>query len=264
MRLYSFVKRFLSVFFLFFLSFSTFGQQKIVISSSSLPNPDTAFVFLPQKYHADSLYKTVILLHGWTGNYATWSKYTDLQKLADEYQNIIICPDGFYDSWYINGTTIKYEDFFFQDFIPHIFSNYKINPNYLFITGFSMGGHGAMTLFCKRPTLFKSAGSSSGLFDLRLYPKRFGLPKVIGNVENKELLFQNSTMFWISKLANHHQSFFFDCGTEDILYPNNEEFKKLCESYHLDFKFVAMKGRHDAQYWKNSILLHFQHFNQLK
>ncbi|WP_225321422.1 alpha/beta hydrolase-fold protein [Rhizosphaericola mali] len=74
---------------------------------------------------------------------------TDLQKLADQYEMIIVTPDGF-DSFYTNSVSNKkmqWESFFFQDLVPKIHELFSINNKNIFITGSSSGGYGALRLF---------------------------------------------------------------------------------------------------------------------
>ena len=61
---------------------------------------------------------------------------------------------------------MQWRDFFNKEFMPDITRQYNLCPNETFITGLSMGGHGAINLFIDNPELFRSAGSMSGVLDL--------------------------------------------------------------------------------------------------
>ena len=50
-----------------------------------------------------------------TATYRQWNTIINVQKYADAYGFIIVCPDGLKDSWYINSPRkqmSKFEDFF--------------------------------------------------------------------------------------------------------------------------------------------------------
>ena len=119
----------------------------------NLPSADQYLIVTPENYNTRNDYPLIILLHGWSGNYQQWNSIIDLQDLANAYNFVIVCPDGFYDSWYLNNPLkpeVQYEDFFWQDFIPYLKNNYSIDSNNVFISGLSMGGHGAITLYLKK------------------------------------------------------------------------------------------------------------------
>ena len=94
----------------------------------------------------------VYLLHGWSGNYANWvTKVPVIKQLADQYRIIIVCPDGGYDSWYIDSPldpSLRFETYIGTEVPEYIDAHYAtINDRKArAITGLSMGGHGALFL----------------------------------------------------------------------------------------------------------------------
>ena len=60
-------------------------------------------------------YSKTSLLHGYSGNYATWAKsFKELKKQVDQYDFIVIGVDGNYSSWYFDSPidpTFKYETY---------------------------------------------------------------------------------------------------------------------------------------------------------
>ena len=167
-----------------------FPEQHI-IKSLYIDNPDTIWIFTPAGYDPTNPAKTyplVYLLHGWSGTYHQWNDITDCQRLADHYGFIIVCPDGLYDSWYINSPALKesrYADFFFQDLMPFISEKYHADTDNIFIAGLSMGGHGALYLFSQKPDLFRSAGSLSGVLDLSFARNEYGISRNLGITRKK-------------------------------------------------------------------------------
>lgn len=123
-------------------------------------------ILLPENYdkNTDKRYSVVYMVHGlgdthnsWNGNYLhANSKITALEKrgLSDM---IYVFPEGF-STYYCNYYTGKYNymDMFINELIPYIDANYRTIPDreHRSITGYSMGGFGAMVLPEKHPEVF--------------------------------------------------------------------------------------------------------------
>ena len=126
-----------------------------------------------------------------TATYRQWKTIINVQKYADAYGFIIVCPDGLKDSsWYINSPRkqmSKFEDFFFKDSYPTIKKKYRVEDEQIFITGICLGGHGALNLFSKRPELFRVAGGLGGVLDLSVESANTSLQNILGSGERNVL-----------------------------------------------------------------------------
>jgi len=71
---------------------------------------------------------------------------------------IIVMPDGFTDSWYVDSLVYQMESAIIDDLIPYIESKYSIDKNIRYIAGLSMGGYGALRFVLLYPDYFKGAG----------------------------------------------------------------------------------------------------------
>lgn len=191
----------------------------------------------------------------------------DAQKYADDYGYILICPDGLVKSWYLNSPAKpewQYENFFFDELLPRIKSDFQVDTSKLFITGLSMGGHGALWLFLKHPEEFKSAGSTSGGINLRDAIGKFGVPELLGNPQkDSDIWLKYSVIFNIDKLAGSKKQIIFDCGSGDFFYQSNNEFKRKCDSLKINATYISQPGTHNAAYWKKSIKQQFEFFSKL-
>ncbi|MCZ4224152.1 alpha/beta hydrolase [Pedobacter rhodius] len=250
--------------FVFFLSAS--AQKQIVFNSKNLPQADTTWVFMPKNLNKKDKVPTVILLHGWSGNYRQWNNIMDAQKYADDYGYILICPDGLFKSWYLNSPAKadwQYESFFFDELLPKIKKDYPVDTANLFITGLSMGGHGALWLFLKHPEAFRSAGSTSGGINLRDAIGKFGVPELLGNPDKDSgIWLKYSVIANIDKLAGLKKEIIFDCGADDFFYQSNNAMKKKCDSLKISATYISQPGSHNAAYWKKSIKKQFEFFSK--
>jgi putative tributyrin esterase len=254
--------------FLFVVSFG-WAQDMLVIPSDNLKAADTILVYKPESYltKKKQKYPVLYLLHGHGGNYQSWSTITDLQKMADEYQFLIVCPDGLKKSWYINSPkedSTQYETFFIKELIPAIAKKYAEDSSKLLIAGNSMGGYGAMWLFLKHPDLFLSAGSTSGVLNLRFSANKKTLSYLLGDYSEDNTLFDDySPINLLKNIAGTDKAIIFDSGTEDYLYITSQQFRQKCDELKIKATYIAQPGAHTGSYWSKSILQQFQFFKDI-
>ncbi len=259
--------RFFLIVFTAFMFIQLQAQDTLIFKKNYIPWPDTTLVFLPHSKKPSNKKPMLILLHGWTGNYKQWSREINLKEYASKYDWIIVTPDGFYDSWYVNSPikkNVQFETFFWNDLIPKLFRLYLIDKSKIFISGLSMGGHGAMTLFLKHPNFFLSAGSTSGILDLTFFPDRWSIRKAIGSIEKyPDVWKKNSAYYLLENIAGTNKQIIFDCGTEGFAYEVNRRFFEKCRRLKIKATFISQPGKHTHSYWKKSIKEHFFFFNEL-
>ncbi|MGF1922703.1 MAG: alpha/beta hydrolase [Bacteroidia bacterium] len=249
------------------LSFSVIAQDQLVYNSKNLAKPDTTWVFKPKNYQQKEKMPLIYLLHGYSGNYKQWHNIMDAQKYADAYGCIIVCPDGLFSSWYINSpvqSNMQFESFFVDELYPDIKSKYKVDPDQVFISGLSMGGHGALYLFIKHQELFKSAGSTSGGIKLSDGFGKYGLGALLGNPPADSNLWQKySVTSLIDQLKGNKKPFIFDCGVDDFFYQSNNELKQKCDQLKLNATYISQPGNHNKAYWAKSIQQQLEFFKTL-
>ena len=123
---------------------------------------------------------TIYLLHGYGGNAKTWIDIKpNLPQIADEKGIIFVCPDG-KNSWYWDSPVdprSRYETYVSAELVSCVDSLYRTvrSRRGRAITGYSMGGHGALWLAFRHPDVFGACGSMSGGVDIRPFPNN---PKI--------------------------------------------------------------------------------------
>ncbi|RLD45441.1 MAG: esterase [Bacteroidetes bacterium] len=258
------------VLFLIFWNSTSYAQKTFVVETQYLVKADTSYIFYPKQKQTlfEQNTAVIIMLHGYGGDYKQWSKITDLQSYANKYNCIIVCPDGGKDSWYFDSPrqrNSKFESFFIKDYLPYLKSNFSIDTNGIFITGLSMGGHGAMYLFLRHPKLFASAGSTSGVLDLNASGLKYSsLSNRLGEYNDNKAIFDlYSSINLLESIKFSDKPIIFDCGNKDHLYNSNKAFKDRCDSLYINATYFSFPGRHDRKYWKESIAWHFEFFNNV-
>ncbi len=115
-------------------------------------------------------YPVLYLLHGLGQNEQTlfdtggWTLIEDLRRQHKIGDFLIVAPEG-RRSFYINSAdgSVRYSDFFLQEFIPHIEHTYRVRTGRSgrAITGISMGGYGALRFAFAHPDLFAAVSAQS-------------------------------------------------------------------------------------------------------
>ncbi len=251
-------------------------MKKFEIHSKYLNRKTPYIVQKPDSYQSSKKYPLVFMFHGYSECYEQWSQTTNLKKLANDYQMILICPEGFV-SYYLNSPKLKtsqYEDFFFKELIPEIRKKFSVDSNNMFITGLSMGGYGALSFFIKHSDFFNAAASTSGglEFDydnLKEISLTFfenermtdDLKEILGN-HNQNDWNQFSISSLLEQNTDFNKGFLFDCGLEDPLFSDNVKVKELALHRNLPITFIAQPGEHNMEYWNKAIKYHFVYFKQ--
>ena len=169
---------------------ATHQVDTVTIWSQSMQKPIKNVVILPTEYNPNTPqdWPVVYLLHGFRGRYDTWINKTqpDLPAAASRMGEIIVCPDGGFSSWYWDSpidSTMRYETYITQELIAAIDSLYQTRPSRegRAITGYSMGGHGALYLALRHTNIFGACGSMSGGIALLPFPKNWDIENESGH-----------------------------------------------------------------------------------
>ena len=231
--------------------------------SASMKKNIKAVVIRPDNYNDTKELPVLYLLHGHSGNYADWvTKAKGFEKAADDYQMIIVCPDGGFGSWYWDSPidpNFQYETYISKELINWIDNKYKTikSAKARAITGLSMGGHGALFLAFRHQDVFGAAGSMSGGVDIRSFPLNWDMAKRLGNYsEQPERWEKNTVINLLYLLKPNSLKLIIDCGTEDFFYRVNENLHAQLLLRNIPHDYITRPGAHDWSYWNNAI--HYQ------
>lgn len=212
-------------------------------------------------------FPVVYLLHGYSGNYGSWLKDApQLQTRADQYQIMLVCPDGGYGSWYYDSPindSIKYETFITQELLPYIDAHFptSANKDHRAITGLSMGGHGGLFLGMRHANLFGNAGSVCGGVDIRPFPNNWDIKKSLGAITEQPQNWEDYSVINIAKNLKPYQlHIIFDCGVSDFFIDVNRSLHQLLLANKIDHDYTERPGGHNKAYWGNSIDYQLQFF----
>jgi putative tributyrin esterase len=251
------------------------------VASAAMSKTYKAAVVLPNSYaKGKTTYPVMYLLHGAYGHFNDWLKNTPnkklVQGLSDQYNIIIVMPEGETFSFYLDSPVNKesqFETFITQEVIQKVDKTYRTisNRNGRVITGLSMGGHGALYLSSRHPELFCAAGSMSGAVDMGTLLNRESSAQIVklmqpvfgDKSDNSELYAQYAVMGMLDKIKANKLPLIIDCGVDDFLIEPNRELHRRLVYNKVDHDYIERPGGHTWDYWENALPYHVLFFNKI-
>lgn len=240
----------------------------IAVHSAAMDRDIYNVVVTPEQYADGYAFPVVYLLHGYSDDHTKWVNHTQprLPQLANQYGIIFVCPNGD-TSWYFDSYVnpkVRFETYVSKELVEYIDSHYKTipNPGARAITGFSMGGHGALWLTFRHQDVFGACGSLSGGVDFRAFPDNWSLKDHLGEKSaNEERWNQSTALSQIDKIKPG-LSIAIDCGVDDFFYPCNVALHEALLSKKIPHDFTSRPGGHSHSYWGNAILYQLVFFTE--
>jgi putative tributyrin esterase len=255
------------------------------IPSAAMSKMYKAAVVLPASYQNNSRasYPVLYLLHGGGGHFRDWLNLTPdkmlVKKLADQYNLIIVMPEGETFGWYLDSPfdqTSKFETYIIKEVIPQIDNTYRTvkNSKGRVITGLSMGGHGAMYLSTRHPDMFCAAGTMSGAMDMNYTKFRVNedfakslkdrFQKLLGTIDtSNEVFINNSVVNMTDAIKKNGLPIIMDCGVDDFLLVANRELHNRLVYNNTPHDYTERPGGHTWTYWENSLPYHVLFFYKI-
>ena len=272
----------------FLLSLASFSFAAKVdtldIPSAVMQKNLRAGVVLPNSYaKGKAVYPVLYLLHGGSGKFSDWLIKTPdkmlLQNLSDQYNLIIVTPEGEPLSGYLDSPIQKdnqFETYITKEVIEKIDNTYRTvrDRKGRVITGLSMGGHGALYLSTRHPDLYCAAGSMSGAVDLSTthwkitpeFAKQIApqFIRILGPVgSTPDLYALNSVVNMTDKIKANGLPLIIDCGVDDFLIEPNRELHRRLVYNQTPHDYTEHPGGHTWDYWENSLPYHLLFFHKI-
>jgi len=251
------------------------------IYSTAMDKTYKAAVVLPNSYaKSKANYPVVYLLHGAYGHFRDWLKSTPdkmlVHNLADQYNIIIVMPEGENFSFYLDSPVNKgsqFETYITKEVVQKIDKTYRTiaDKKGRVITGLSMGGHGALYLSTRHPGLFSAAGSMSGAVDIggirnRDTPEKINkLMEPIFGTEgtSQEVYDSHAVIGMIDKIKKNNLELIIDCGVDDFLIEPNRELHRRMVYAKVAHDYTERPGAHTWEYWENALPYHILFFDKV-
>ena len=226
-------------------------------------------IYLPAGYGDEGKeFPVLYLLHGLTDTHTAWRDKGNVQAIATDIfesgkaqEMVIVMPDaGTTFDGYFNVPGWRYEDFFFQEFIPHIEKEYRViaDKGHRAIAGLSMGGGGTTGYAIRHSGMFSSAYAMSALMGMvenswiSKDPSDRRAVFMRSAIEYSNIAaIKNATEKQLKEIASVR--WFIDVGDDDFLFDNNVEFISAIREKRLRYQLRVRDGGHTWQYWQEAL-----------
>lgn len=256
------------------------AQTGTVFDNLTLPskilNGDRRYaVYLPPDYETSTRsYPVLYLLHGAGDDQSGWVQFGEVLNITDRAIRdgtatpmIIVMPDadtgrrGYFND--LSGEW-RYEDFFFEEFIPYIETTYRIRgeKRYRAVAGLSMGGGGTFMYALHHPEMFSSAAplsasvGSLSFEDYRNRARAGNNPTAATDDELLNYFNRHSALALIEQMPDDQRSavrWYIDCGDDDFLYEGNSLVHIAMRKREIPHEFRIRNGGHTWTYWRESL-----------
>ncbi len=263
----------------FLISTSGFGQTGKVFdqlshTSKILKGERNFAIYLPPDYETSQRnYPVLYLLHGAGDDQTGWVQFGEVLHITDKAIKegkatpmIIVMPDakskqlGYFNS--VTGDW-KYEDYFFNEFMPYVEKAYRIKKEKRFraIAGLSLGGGGTFMYALHRPDLFSSAcplsayiGPANAEEAINDHKRYFGI-----EIEPKDAILYIKKYNALELIKSMDKetlesvSWYINCGDDDFLYEGNSLIHIALRKKNVKHEFRIRDGGHTWTYWRESL-----------
>ncbi len=229
-------------------------------------------IYLPPDYESSARsYPVLYLLHGAGDDQTGWIQFGEVLHIADKAFNngdatpmIIVMPDantgkrGYFND--ISGAW-RYEDFIFEELIPHVEEKYRIKgkKRYRALAGLSMGGGGSFIYALHHPEMFSSACPLSayiGPSDIENMKTRLDPSESYSDEQLESYLDQHNALRLIESMPTDEVKsvrWFIDCGDDDFLYEGNSLIHIAMKKKSIPHEYRVRDGAHNWTYWRASL-----------
>ena len=257
-----------------FFSYSQTGKvyDQLSMTSKLLKGDRNYAVYLPPDYESsERSYPVLYLLHGSGDDQTGWIQFGEVLNITDKAIKkgkatpmIIIMPDaktgrlGYFndpkDEW-------RYEDFFFDEFMPYVEKKYRIKSEkrYRAVAGLSMGGGGSFIYALHRPELFSSSCPLSayvGPLSIEQLKSQIPSNEKYTEAQIKTYFDQHNAVELIKKTSPEKLKsvrWYIDCGDDDFLYEGNSLAHIALRKKEIPHEFRIRNGAHNWTYWRESL-----------
>ncbi|QKZ13525.1 alpha/beta hydrolase [Spirosoma sp. KUDC1026] len=260
----------------------------IDVQSPSMNRTLRAAVVLPERYvkakkRDTQAFPVLYLLHGGSGSFRDWLTKTPdktlLYRLADQYNLIIVTPEGDPRSYYFDSPNVKtsqFETFISKELIDRIDNTYRTvrDRKGRVIAGLSMGGHGAMFISSRHPDLYAAAGSMSGVMNINTTTWKIdpafaksradSFAELLGPAQTGDTPYPGYTMVTLTdKLKANNLPLIYDIGVDDFLIETNRDLHRRLVENKTPHDYIERPGGHTWEYWENALPYQLLFFSKI-
>ena len=245
--------------------------DNITMTSKILKGERKYAVYLPPDYESsERSYPVLYLLHGAGDDQTAWVQFGEVLRITDKAIKdgtatpmIIVMPDANTGQrGYFNEVEWRYEDFFFEEFLPYVEEKFRIkrDKRYRAVAGLSMGGGGTFMYALRHPELFSSACPLSAYIgpltmkDLKTRMERRN--QKITQSELEKYFADHNALNLIETVPEEDiQSvhWYIYCGDDDFLFEGNSLVHIAMTKKKIPHEYRVRDGGHSWTYWREAL-----------
>lgn len=218
-----------------------------------------------EQYHYEKGLPVVYLLHGAYGNYASWMRFSNVERYAQKYGCVLVMPsagNNFYQDMYRGDAYETYVARELPELVRTLFPVSRRRED-TYVAGFSMGGYGAWYLALSHPEVFSKTASMSGALDLAqcyeqgksgaidspfCWDAIFETPEALaGSAYDLYALCQRR------KEEGNLPALYQAVGRQDFLYQMNREVYQKLRKEGIEVCYREDEGGHNWDFWDRYI-----------
>jgi len=249
--------------------------DSLSMTSTILDGERKYAIYLPPDYESSQRsYPVLYLLHGaGQAGHISWVQCGEILHITDKAIKegkctpmIVVMPDategkqGYFNS--VKGDW-RYEDFFFEEFIPFIEGKYRIRAakQYRAVAGLSMGGGGTLIYALRHPELFSSAcplSANASMFSPSAAKERLERREKETVTEKEAEMYyrRHSPLYLVENMPEEQKKavrWYIDCGDDDFLYEGNSLIHIAMRKREIPHEFRIRDGGHTWTYWRTAL-----------
>jgi putative tributyrin esterase len=240
----------------------SFQSFNVILTFESLPD------ITGKAEYTGGPYKTIYLLHGFSGSRNDWLRNSHVEIWAKKYHYAVVMPDGA-NYFYLDneGTGERYGAYVGEELVSVTRLMFPLSQSKedTVIAGLSMGGFGALrngfryadtfgAIVALSPALITDEvanmkqGVSNPIAPYGFYRHTFGNPSnLIGSDRDPKYLSNEC------RRRGTMPRLFLACGTEDFLFPRSDDFHAHLNTIKYPHVWWQQKGNHDFSFWNKAM-----------
>ncbi len=252
------------------LSFDYYSEARrgFVSANAIIPIDPPGTAVGQEMTYTSGPYRTIYLLHGYTGNRNDWLVRTNIELWAMQNGYAVIMPDGANYFYLDNEDTEEYYGRFVGEELVNVtrrllpLSEKREDTT---IAGLSMGGFGALRNGLKYAETFGSIiALSSALIAEEVASLKPGERNEVSSYGfyrhafgplDKLLCSERDPKYWakLRKEEGKAPRIFMACGSEDFMYQNNLNLHNYLDGIDYTHEWHVDHGVHDFEFWNRAM-----------
>lgn len=221
-------------------------------------------------YQADRKFPTLYLLHGGGGNAGDWTRFTNIERMADKRRLAVVMPEAGTSFYSDMAHGYPYFTFLSEELPAVMESRFPLSSKRedRFAAGLSMGGYGAIKWALRKPDFFAAAAGLSGVSFVADIMRSRGFPETSPEHENSLVnniwggldrlegsLDDTRTLAMMAAASDKTRLPALYCciGREDYSYEQTRRFMEFADEIGLPFTYEEGSGGHDWDFWDEYI-----------